>query len=70
MLEVLGLYSNNDISSSYLNLSILQELFTKINDYCDKLNVINSEGASDNFYNQLRSEFNFFTYEKKYDEQQ
>lgn len=66
MLEVLGLYSNNDISSSYLNLSILQELFTKINDYCDKLNVINSEGASDNFYNQLRSEFNFFTYEKKY----
>lgn len=66
MLEVLGLYSNNDIPSSESNLSILKELFTKINDYCDKLNVINSEGASDNFYDQLRSEFNFFTYEKKY----
>ena len=70
MLGVLGLYSSSDLSKSYANLSAVQSLFTKVNDYCDKLNVTNSEGASDNYYNQLKKEFNFFTYEQKYTHRQ
>lgn len=70
MLGVLGLYSSTDLSKSYANLSSVQSLFTKVNDYCDKLNVTNSEGASDNYYNQLKEEFNFFTYEQKYTHRQ
>ena len=45
-------------------------MFTKVNDYCDKLNVTNSEGVSDNYYNQLKAEFSFFTYEKQYTHRQ
>ena len=64
MLGVLGLYSSDDLMKSELNLGILQELFTKVNDYFDKLNLTNSVGASDNYYDQLKNEFYFFTYEQ------
>lgn len=70
MLGVLGLYSSTDLAKSYSNLSSVQKLFTKINDYCDKLNVTNSEGASDNYYDKLQQEFYFFKYEQKYTHRQ
>lgn len=68
MLMVLGLYSKKHSLSntSHNNLDKLQPLFSKINDYIDKLNVVDYEGVTNNFYDKLKYEFNFFTYESQY----
>lgn len=70
MLAVLGLYSKNNFFLTEDNQNKIQPLFTKINNYIDKLNNINSEGITDNFYDKLKEEFPFFTYEKKYTHRQ
>ena len=70
MLAVLGLYSQNDFFLTDDNQNKIQPLFSKINNYIDELNVVNSEGVTDNFYDKLKDEFPFFTYEKKYTHRQ
>lgn len=68
MLRVLGLYTKKQSLSntSHNNLDKLQPLFSKINDYIDKPNVVDYEGVTNNFYDKLKYEFNFFTYESQY----
>ena len=55
MLAVIGLYSENDFSVSYVNKQKLDYLFASINSYIDKYN-------QDNFYNNLKAEFPYFNW--------